>query len=45
MKEGGPHLTKGKLPEYVKYLKKTGREWAIEELKIRHPNDFDVGGK
>jgi choline-sulfatase len=39
--EGGPfHAKDAALPSYVKFLKKTGREWAIPELQARHPGAF-----
>ena len=40
MKEGGPHHARGHLREYCKRLEKTGRGYAIEELKRRHPREF-----
>lgn len=40
MKEGGPFHARGHLPHYVEYLEKTGRQWAIPELKKRHPGEF-----
>ena len=40
IKEGGPYHAKGNLRSYCEYLKKTGREYAIPELKKRHPNEF-----
>ncbi len=42
MKEGGPLHAKGNLPDYIEYLKKTGREYAIPELKKRHPQEFEA---
>ncbi len=40
IKEGGPLHAKGALEKYCEYLKQTGREWAIPELKEKHPNEF-----
>ena len=40
MKEGGPMHANGQLAKYCEYLKETGREWAIPELKKRHPGEF-----
>jgi len=40
IKEGGPLHARGQLKAYVEYLKKTGREYAVEELKRRHPREF-----
>ena len=40
MAEGGPLHAKGKLKEYCKRLEETGRAYAIEELKRRHPQEF-----
>ncbi|MCL5269261.1 MAG: sulfatase [bacterium] len=40
IREGGPFHTKGFLPAYVKRLEATGRGWAVEELKKRHPYEF-----
>ncbi|WP_201714308.1 sulfatase family protein [Rossellomorea arthrocnemi] len=40
MREGGPFHAKGSLPKYIQHLEKTGREYAVEELKRRHPNEF-----
>jgi hypothetical protein len=39
--EGGPMHARGMLPQYCERLKKTGRGWAVEELKKRHPGEFD----
>ncbi|MCX7919476.1 MAG: hypothetical protein N3A72_07685, partial [bacterium] len=41
LNEGGPYHAKGYLKEYCKHLEKTGRSWAIPELKKRHPKEFD----
>ncbi|RMD82320.1 MAG: sulfatase [Lentisphaerae bacterium] len=38
--EGGPFHARGHLKQYIEYLKKTGREYAIEELMRRHPQEF-----
>ncbi len=38
--EGGPYHTRGKLKEYIEYLKQTGRDYAIEELIKRHPEEM-----
>jgi arylsulfatase A-like enzyme len=40
IREGGPLHARGQLAEYCEYLKKTDREWAIPELKKRHPREF-----
>jgi arylsulfatase A-like enzyme len=40
MSEGGPAHARNQLPAYCEYLRKTGREWAIAELKRRHPREF-----
>lgn len=40
MKEGGPFHARGSLPIYISQLKATGREYAIPELKRRHPEEF-----
>jgi arylsulfatase A-like enzyme len=40
MKEGGPYHAKGKLKEYCSFLKGTSREWAIDLLMEKHPNEF-----
>lgn len=41
MKEGGPFHARGHLKAYCEYLEKTGRGWAIPELKRRHPREFE----
>jgi len=41
LREGGPAHARGRLKQYCEYLKKTGRGWAIEELKRRHPREFN----
>ena len=38
--EGGPYHARGKLKDYIKYLKKAGREYAVEELKRRHTGEL-----
>jgi hypothetical protein len=38
--EGGPCHARGRLRDYCEYLEKTGRAWAVEELKERHPREF-----
>jgi hypothetical protein len=40
MKEGGPYHFSGQLRSYCDFLRKTGRDWAIPELKKRHPEEF-----
>ncbi len=40
MAEGGPFHAQGALEDYCEYLQKTDREWAIPELKERHPEEF-----
>ena len=44
MKEGGPAHSRGYLKRYCEYLEQTGREWAIPELKKRHPREFEGSG-
>ncbi|NIA21622.1 MAG: sulfatase-like hydrolase/transferase [Anaerolineaceae bacterium] len=39
--EGGPFHARGMLPEYCQRLKKTDRGHAVEELKRRHPGEFE----
>lgn len=42
MHEGGPyHATSDDLRGYVRFLRSTGREWAVDELKSRHPEAFE----
>ena len=43
LREGGPAHARGRLKSYCEYLRKTGRAWAIEELKRRHPGEFSSG--
>ena len=38
--EGGPCHTKGFLKDYCDRLEKTGRGWAVEELKNRHKKEY-----
>jgi arylsulfatase A-like enzyme len=38
--EGGPLHARGHLPKYCERLEATGRGWAVEELKKRHPYEF-----
>ena len=40
MREGGPFHARGRLKQYCAYLEKTGRAWAIPELRARHPAEF-----
>ncbi len=40
MAEGGPLHARGRLAGYCEQLQATGRGWAIEELKRRHPGEF-----
>lgn len=40
MREGGPFHARGRLAGYCEYLEKTGRGWAIPELRRRHPREF-----
>ncbi len=40
MAEGGPAHARGSLPSYCERLKATGRGWAVEELKRKHPREF-----
>ncbi len=40
MREGGPHHAKGMLKQYAARLEETGRGHAVEELKRRHPQEF-----
>jgi len=39
MKEGGPYHSRGWLKRYCERLEKTGRGWAIPELRRRHPQE------
>jgi choline-sulfatase len=38
--EGGPYHARGHLEKYCEFLEHTGRGWAVEELKKRHPTEF-----
>jgi predicted ATPase len=38
--EGGPFHARGFLKNYVSRLERTGRGYAVEELKRRHPREF-----
>ena len=40
MAEGGPFHAKGQLKDYCKRLETSGRAFAIDELKKRHPAEF-----
>jgi len=40
IEEGGPLHARGHLAAYCERLKETGRAWAVEELKRRHPQEF-----
>ena len=40
MKEGCPFHARGHLKGYCEYLEKTGRGWAIPELRKKHPDEF-----
>ena len=37
--EGAPYHCRGYLDEYCERLKNSGREWAAERLRKRHPNE------
>lgn len=41
IREGGPLHAKGHLKEYCKRLEETGRGWAVEKLKKKHPREFN----
>jgi arylsulfatase A-like enzyme len=41
MKEGGPAHARGELREFCKRLEASGRGHAVEELKRRHPREFE----
>ena len=41
MKEGGPYHAKGHLRRYAAWLEQTGRGHAVEELKRRHPREWE----
>jgi arylsulfatase A-like enzyme len=38
--EGGPFHARGHLPSYIKRLTESGRGWAIDELRQKHPEEF-----
>ncbi len=40
IKEGGPYHAKGHLKKYAERLIETGRGHAVEELRHRHPQEF-----
>lgn len=40
MREGGPFHARGNLKSYCAHLEKTGRAWAIPELRAKHPQEF-----
>ncbi len=40
MREGGPLHARGHLRQYCEYLERTGRGWAVPELRRRHPYEF-----
>jgi choline-sulfatase len=40
LSEGGPFHARGHLREYVERLEKTGRGWAVSQLKNRYPGEF-----
>ncbi|MEI8242831.1 MAG: sulfatase [bacterium] len=39
--EGGPFHARGELKAYAQRLAATGREWALPELRRRHPREFE----
>lgn len=40
LREGGPyHAARGTLKKYIPHLENTGRAWAVEKLKERHPSE------
>lgn len=41
IREGGPFHARGHLRAYCERLAQTDREWAIPELKRRHPGEFE----
>jgi len=41
--EGGPYHARGRLARYCKRLERTGRGWAVGELRRRHPGEFGQG--
>lgn len=38
--EGGPYHCRGYFDEYCERLENTGRKWAAEELRRRHPDEY-----
>ncbi len=40
--EGGPFHAKGQLAAYCQWLERTGRAWAVPELRLRHPGEFNT---
>jgi len=40
--EGGPHHARGRLPAYCRRLEQTERGAAVDELKRRHPGEFNL---
>lgn len=42
IREGGPFHAKGNLPKYCERLEKTGRAEGAEELRRRHPEEFNI---
>ncbi|HTL52160.1 MAG TPA: sulfatase [Planctomycetota bacterium] len=40
MKEGGPLHARGMLKQYIERLRESGRAYAIDELKRRHPREM-----
>jgi arylsulfatase A-like enzyme len=40
IREGGPCHASGQLRRYCERLEKTGRGWAVPQLKKRHPHEF-----
>ena len=41
IKEGGPLHVRGRAREYCEYLKRTDRGSAAEDLRRRHPREFE----
>ena len=42
IEEGGPYHARGQLKAYCRRLEETGRGHAVEELKRRHPGEFEA---
>jgi hypothetical protein len=40
LREGGPAYARGRLSDYCRRLKESGREQHIEKLRRRHPQEF-----